>query len=127
MKLISIFLTVQLLVAGCSSGHKQGEEGLTGVQSLLWFQYSAEVEALFLQGYNIASEHVMNYDFSESERLPAVTLDLDETVLDNSPFNVQMLREGFSYSLLLKGMVMHRTPPPPLDNSLPSMVRTYLS
>jgi 5'-nucleotidase (lipoprotein e(P4) family) len=92
-----------MLVAACAGPdrgdalHSEGEE-LMGVQSLLWYQQSAEVEALYLQGYNIAADRAREYTASDGELPPAVVLDIDETVLDNSPFNVDLLRTGASYS-----------------------------
>lgn len=54
--------------------------------SVLWFQSSAEMKALFYQGYNIA-EKSLNEKLkkTKSKRKKAVILDIDETVLDNSP------------------------------------------
>jgi 5'-nucleotidase (lipoprotein e(P4) family) len=98
MNQISLFLATLLLLAGCEGGYKQTESNLMGARALLWTQYSAEAEALYLQGYHIAEEIVRNYQPSHDQLPPAVVLDIDETVLDNSPFNVNMLREGFAYS-----------------------------
>jgi predicted secreted acid phosphatase len=86
------------LFFGCGTKSDKTVDEIMGVQSILWTQYSAEVEALFLQGYNIASKILVEYDFHAKESPLAVTLDLDETVLDNSPFSVEMIRQGFDYS-----------------------------
>lgn len=98
MRQISMFLAALLLLAGCEGGSKEKSNNLMGARALLWVQYSAEAEALYLQGYNIAKEIVRNYHSSDQQLPPAVVLDIDETILDNSPFNVNMLREGFAFS-----------------------------
>lgn len=98
MRQISMIFTAFLLLAGCEGGSKETSSNLMGARALLWTQYSAEAEALYLQGYHIAEEIVRNYLPSDQQLPPAVVLDIDETVLDNSPFNVNMLREGFAYS-----------------------------
>lgn len=69
-----------------------------GVQALLWSQFSAEAEALFHQGYNIAGWIVRASATIQQEKPFAVVLDIDETVLDNSPFDVVRKRKGLAYS-----------------------------
>lgn len=78
--------------------HGAGTNELTGVQALLWYQQAAEADAIYLQGYNIASDRIREYVAAEGSNPPAVVLDIDETVLDNSPFNVDMLRKGYAFS-----------------------------
>jgi 5'-nucleotidase (lipoprotein e(P4) family) len=75
-----------------------GKNEILGVQALLWYQQAAETEALYLQGYNVAAERVRDYAHADGDLPLAVVLDIDETVLDNSPFNVELLRKGNSYS-----------------------------
>jgi 5'-nucleotidase (lipoprotein e(P4) family) len=96
-------LLPMLLLIACAGPDRRDAlpaEGdkLMGVQALLWYQQAAETEALYLQGYNFAAERARQYAFSEGNLPPAVVLDIDETVLDNSPFNVDLLRKGYSYS-----------------------------
>lgn len=90
-------------MAACTGPDRQdspdaGGDELTGVQALLWYQQAAETEALYLQGFNMAADRAREYAATEERLPPAVILDIDETVLDNSPFNVDMLRKGYSYS-----------------------------
>jgi len=97
---IAVFVTIiGLMLPGCKFEQETNEhQGMMGVQALMWIQYAAEVEALYLQGYNVATEVIRNYAVDEPGLPPAVSLDIDETVLDNSPFNVHLLRTGASYS-----------------------------
>ncbi len=94
-----MFAAMLLFLFSCGE-RKQGNEPLSllGVQSILWSQYSAEAEALYLQGFNIASRITTDSAAISKDKRWAVVLDIDETVLDNSPFNVEMLRSGASYS-----------------------------
>ena len=79
-----------------------------------WVQLSAEYHAIALQTYRMATEHlqeaVANKSWSavpsQSESLQAnprdmpmaVVLDLDETVMDNSGFQAEMIQKGTQFS-----------------------------
>ncbi|MGN8159944.1 5'-nucleotidase, lipoprotein e(P4) family [Salinisphaera sp. RV14] len=61
-------------------------------------QASAEVRALQLQAYNVATRRLDRLLAEhQGKRQPAVVLDLDETVLDNSPYEAASVIDGFSY------------------------------
>jgi 5'-nucleotidase (lipoprotein e(P4) family) len=63
---------------------------------LLWFARSAEMRALFYQSFDHAAlKLIRNMDGVEN---PAVVLDIDETVLDNSPYEVDRIMEGIPYA-----------------------------
>ncbi|MCK7540270.1 MAG: hypothetical protein MZV63_59945 [Marinilabiliales bacterium] len=69
------------------------------IMSVLWFQKSAEMRALFIQGYNIASEKLIEAAAIKDKQKPlAVVADIDETVLDNSPFEGWQITSGNSFS-----------------------------
>lgn len=56
----------------------------------IWMQYAAEYDALCYQAYNIATvrlEEAVNDPQNKGKKLAIVT-DVDETVLNNSPFSV---------------------------------------
>lgn len=95
--IISVMLIVSLFM-GCVQQKEKESGDLPGVQALLWSQYSAEAQALYLQAYNVATSALIGYKNTADGLPAAVTLDIDETVLDNSPFNVHLLREGYEYS-----------------------------
>lgn len=61
--------------------------------SVLWFQKAGEVKALYYQGYNIGKMRLDEILKSKKKGLkPAIVLDIDETIVDNSPYlawNVQ--------------------------------------
>jgi 5'-nucleotidase (lipoprotein e(P4) family) len=65
--------------------------------AVLWFARSAEMKVLFEQAYDHAAIKLFN-NLKSSEVNPAVILDLDETVLDNSPYELERVEEGTPYS-----------------------------
>ncbi len=64
-----------------------------------WVSYSAEYEAMCLQVYNwaYASLETSLANASASDLPPAIVLDVDETVLDNSDYEWFLIRNGKSY------------------------------
>ena len=60
--------------------------GNQNTMAVAWYQTSAECKALYLQGYNIARRNLYQ-DLAQASAQPrAIILDIDETVLDNSPY-----------------------------------------
>lgn len=56
--------------------------------SVLWFQKAGEAKALYYQGYNIGKmrlDEILRNRDQQTALKPAIILDLDETVIDNSP------------------------------------------
>lgn len=70
------------------------EQGLLGIN---WLQQSGEYRALAYQTFNVAK---IAFDTAKSQNIanPAVIVDLDETVLDNSPYQASLIGtdEGFN-------------------------------
>ncbi|MBR2194888.1 MAG: 5'-nucleotidase, lipoprotein e(P4) family [Salinivirgaceae bacterium] len=64
-----------------------------------WFQQSAEMRACYYQSYMLAKmalkENLQNY---KGTKPAAVVLDIDETVLDNSPFEAKLMGDRSNYS-----------------------------
>lgn len=57
------------------------------IMAVAWYQTSAEAKALYLQGYNSAKDKLdEKLKHHKGKKKPAIVLDLDETVLDNSPY-----------------------------------------
>jgi 5'-nucleotidase (lipoprotein e(P4) family) len=67
----------------------------------LWMQVSAEYRACCYQAYNLARRRLIEKLQSPPPggwaKPPAVVLDLDETVLDNSEFQTRLVRNGLGY------------------------------
>tara|TARA_B110000503_G_C7087509_1_gene387979 strand:- start:117 stop:932 length:816 start_codon:yes stop_codon:yes gene_type:complete len=71
------------------------------LSAVLWQQTSAEYEALCYQAFNAASDYlslVDNDGLEASSKKKAIVMDLDETVLDNSPYNGWLIENNKSYS-----------------------------
>lgn len=65
--------------------------------AVLYQQRAAECKALYLQAYNLASM-MLEKDMADSvSQKRALVFDIDETVLDNSPFEAKCALEGISY------------------------------
>ena len=71
--------------------------GVSLVNASLWYQAAAEYDANALQIFNNARRAVDAALATTGDKPPAVILDLDETVLDNSAFEGRMVRQGRTY------------------------------
>lgn len=67
------------------------------VWSALWQQKAAEYKALCCQAYNLAALRLNEYA-SADNKPQAIVTDIDETVLDNSPYTVHQGLKGSGYS-----------------------------
>lgn len=109
MKKILLSVVSVSLIWACS-GSKQTASNLVSqnsnsedakVSAVVWQQTSAEYEALCYQAFNIASARLTSsnlYDDSSTGREFAIVMDLDETVLNNSPYNGWLIQNNKSYS-----------------------------
>lgn len=70
------------------------------VQAQVWTQNSAEYRALCFQAFNTAKINIDSYLSSEKkyDRPLAIITDVDETVLDNSPYDGRLILEDVSYN-----------------------------
>lgn len=68
------------------------------IMSVLWQQKAAESRALYYQAYNIAKLRLDNYLQSNQKSLKnAVIVDIDETILDNSPYEATVVKTNKGY------------------------------
>ncbi|ETI67627.1 5'-nucleotidase, lipoprotein e(P4) family [Neobacillus vireti] len=70
--------------------------------SVLWYQTSGEAKALYYQGYNVGKmrlDEILNNWDKNKQLKPAIVLDLDETVIDNSPLFAGKIVSGENYPL----------------------------
>ena len=92
MKFISLWPGCFLLMflIGCS--HKASTDHQEQLlQATLWYQQSAELQAIFWQTYYLAERELGSRMGKEYDKPPAVVLDIDETVLDNSPHSARQI------------------------------------
>lgn len=63
--------------------------------SVSWYQNSAEMVALYYQGFNIAHQRLATAIKAHKTGKPlAVVVDIDETMLDNSPYESVLINKG---------------------------------
>lgn len=70
------------------------------VQAVLWQERAAEYKALCYQAYNTAHLQLdkMLLEYKDAAKPLAIITDLDETMMDNSPFNGKMIQTDKNYS-----------------------------
>lgn len=68
------------------------------VDAVIYQHYSAEVHRLYQQGYELARLRLDAALAKSWPKTPAVVVDIDETVLDNSPYQVTNATLGRTYS-----------------------------
>jgi 5'-nucleotidase (lipoprotein e(P4) family) len=90
-----------IIVSSVLSGCRQGAQTNTQehlLQSVTWYQQSAEMKAIYIQSYNWASR-VLKEKAEQVQGKPiAVILDIDETMLDNSPQTARQIVDGVPFS-----------------------------
>lgn len=103
-------LFIALLFASALCPAQPAPQTYESLNALVWSQRAAESRALALQTYRMArtalqdalkSTHQTAATEQEppfAQKPPAIILDLDETVLDNSSFRVKLTTEGLPYS-----------------------------
>ncbi|TYK80312.1 HAD family acid phosphatase, partial [Streptococcus pyogenes] len=62
--------------------------------SVLWSQRAAETQALYFQGYQLATVRLKEQLNKPTDKPYSIVLDIDETVLDNSPYQAKNVLEG---------------------------------
>jgi len=95
------------LFNGCSTTHKVIKSKSVNqtahllnqnVLAVLWYQRSAEVRALYYQAFNMAHnrlDEILKNDTTGKKK--AVVVDIDETVLNNSPYQAMNIIDTVSY------------------------------
>lgn len=91
MKALMYVLAVFIIASSCVNSNqeqiaKQKDTSEYLLLSTAWYQFSAERKALYYQAFNIAKERIDAITRDKTLQSPAVVLDIDETVLDNSPY-----------------------------------------
>lgn len=83
-----------ILFSGCA-GKLHKSDHLTA--ATIWMQSSGEAKALQKQGFILARLRLEQGLTAQSGKPSAVVVDVDETVLDNSPYQAWIIRENESY------------------------------
>ena len=105
-------IVVLLIFLGCSTSNKvqlnkpnlnsdvKISNNEYSVQSVLWLQRSAEYRALCYQAFNLAKLQIDNIlsKNNANEKPLAIVTDIDETILNNSPFSAKQILNDEEYS-----------------------------
>ena len=114
MSISSVLATV-VLATGCAQKteekkeeNKSGDNKITltydqlrsreNTMGTLWYQNAAEVDALYQQGYNVATNKLKELLKQPTDKPYSIVLDIDETVLSNIPFQVKMIKDGTAFN-----------------------------
>ena len=114
MSISSVLATV-VLATGCAQKteekkeeNKSGDNKITltydqlrsreNTMGALWYQNAAEVDALYQQGYNVATNKLKELLKQPTDKPYSIVLDIDETVLSNIPFQVKMVKDGTAFN-----------------------------
>lgn len=106
MKTLSSLLSIILIaitLASCDhyNQHQEHESKVTNealLYATIYQQKSAEVAALQVQAFNIAEYRLNDFLASyKGDKSLAIVVDVDETVLDNSPFESKSIIENTDY------------------------------
>ncbi len=98
-----IIVTGMIILASCCTIRKvnvpQAETQDQLILAALWYQQSAEMKALYYQCFRNAETALAENMAQADKTMPAaVVLDIDETVLDNSPFEGWQVIENKSFN-----------------------------
>ncbi len=96
-RILYLGIIIATLFSGCRPApQSNSQEHL--LQAVSWYQNSAEMKAIYLQSFAWATK-IVKEKIGQSTSLPlAVVLDIDETVLDNSPQTAQQIIDGLPFS-----------------------------
>jgi len=109
MRYLSIFLTAIILSSACQTRTPEKYDNAM-LNSVLWVQYAAEYKAATLQAYSTAKNSLdvaiedkqwtaaVEQTTGYQTLPPAIIVDVDETVLDNSPYDARLITSGKAYN-----------------------------
>jgi 5'-nucleotidase (lipoprotein e(P4) family) len=93
----TLIAALSIVITGCTgAGTDTSQDYL--LQATLWFQQSAEMKALYYQSFNWAERELKRQIEEGADRPLAVILDIDETVLDNSPQTARQILDDQPYN-----------------------------
>ncbi len=94
---IILLAIISVIIVSCQSSQKatqlSNNEHNSKLIAVAWYQNSPEMMALYYQGFNLAQERLDDAIASNKQSKPlAVVADIDETLLNNSPFEVNSIK-----------------------------------
>lgn len=92
MKKIFLIALTAICTLGCVNSNSRKDH------SMYWQKMSAEYYALCIQAYNMAKLKIDKALVTSSKEPLAIIADIDETVLNNLPYNEMLIETGESFS-----------------------------
>jgi len=92
MKKIFLIALTAICTLGCVNSNSRKDH------SMYWQKMSAEYYALCIQAYNMAKLKIDKVLVTSSKEPLAIIADIDETVLNNLPYNEMLIETGESFS-----------------------------
>lgn len=92
MKKIFLIALTTICALGCVNSNSRKDH------SMYWQKMSAEYYALCIQAYNMAKLKIDKALITSSKEPLAIIADIDETVLNNLPYNEMLIETGESFS-----------------------------
>ncbi|MEZ4752673.1 MAG: 5'-nucleotidase, lipoprotein e(P4) family [Bdellovibrionota bacterium] len=96
-KRAALFLFSILILTRCASVPEGQAVADYQIGAALWHQTSAEFRALSYQAYNLARYRLDNELRKKHSKPTAVVVDVDQTVLDGSPYQAELVKKNSSY------------------------------
>lgn len=92
-----------LTAVSCKHHDDQAKQEMhPALYATLFQQRAAEYKALCYQAYNLAALRMNQFDLSDTTVSYAIVVDIDETVLDNSPYQAKAILDDFGYPVQWK-------------------------
>ena len=110
LPVLLIAATLTILLNGCGSRQQARVDTHETLNAALWTQTSAEYAANTLQAYGVATRMMdraladpqwtaaLEQGGDYADLPPAIMLDLDQTVLDTSPYNARIIQQYGSHA-----------------------------
>lgn len=96
--ILVVFALMMLGMAGSPHSNPAVSRNEHMVLSVLWFQTAAEMRALSYQSFNLAKMRIeRDIAINKTAKKRAVVIDIDETVLDNSPHMAKLIKESQNF------------------------------
>ena len=96
--IVSALASVILLTSCGSNTTKTKEANSTSSKNQVTLTYDQQRSQENLQGYNVATDRLKEILKTPTDKPYSIVLDLDETVLDNSPYQVQNVKDGTAFN-----------------------------
>ena len=102
MKTARIILIIGVLFLASCARREEPKAVVSSQENLanatIWFQRTPEMKALYYQCYNLAELRLASFVKQKTSKPQAVVVDIDETMLDNSPFEAQQILGSTGYT-----------------------------